>query len=188
MTKIALAFSGGKDSLACLYKLRKSGMIDHVTALWVDTGKNFPEQLEMIEEARSMIVLETVKVDREAQNKKHGLPADVVPVDWTHVGQMVTGPKEVTIQSYLECCAANIGYALHRAAVDRGFTDLIRGQRIADRHKSPARDGVQVDTLTYRHPIEHWTDEQVLEFIEKERGSVPAHFYLKHTSMDCYDC
>jgi 3'-phosphoadenosine 5'-phosphosulfate sulfotransferase (PAPS reductase)/FAD synthetase len=189
MAKIALAFSGGKDSLACFYKLRKEGLLENVTAIFVNTGKCFPEQLEIVEEVRAQMRMEVVCTDRERQNRMLGLPADIVPVDWTHVGQQITGEKPIMVQSYLDCCAANIGHALHNAAVQWNFKFLIRGQRLDEKHKSPARDGDIVAGVRYVHPIENWTEEQVLDFIKAERGSIPTHYFLmKHTSMDCYDC
>ena len=39
--KIALMFSGGRDSLACLELYRD--YLDKMTLIWVNTGANFPE-------------------------------------------------------------------------------------------------------------------------------------------------
>ena len=184
--KTALAFSGGKDSWACLWLNRER--LASITVLWVNTGKNFPELLQTIELARSMCPdFVEVKVDRDAQNAQWGLPADVVPVQWTHRGQFYSGGKDIMVQSYLDCCIDNIGAPLHRRALALGCTHLIRGQRMADGHQSPARNRSEIDGLIYLQPIEQWSDAQVLAFVAAHMP-LPEHFKLKHTSMDCYDC
>jgi len=187
MMKLGLAFSGGKDSWACLWLNRDR--LDDITVFWVDTGKNYPELLASIEYAKSLCPkFVVVRSDRDAQNREHGIPADVVPVQWTKVGQQFSGHKPVTIQAYLTCCYENISLPLHRAAIEHGITHLIRGQRDDEGHKSPSRSGTVVDGgITYIHPIEGWTGEEVRRFVAKHM-CMPEHFSLKHSSMDCYDC
>ena len=75
-----------------------------------------------------------------------------------------------------------------KAAKERGITHLIRGQRIDEAHKSISIDGSVVDGITFVQPIETWTAEQVFAFILKHRGTLPDHYAIKHTSLDCYDC
>lgn len=184
--QIALAFSGGKDSWACLW-LNKHRWSD-IVVLWVNTGKNYPELLETINQARAMCpnFIELV-VDRDGQNAFNGLPSDVVPVNWTRLGQSVTGEKPVMVQSYIQCCLENIGENLQKYCKDHGITRLIRGQRNDEGHKSNARDGSVIEGITYEQPIEDWTAQQVLNYVEAHMP-LPAHFKFKHSSMDCYDC
>lgn len=184
--KMGLAFSGGKDSWACLWLLRDR--LDEVTVLWVDTGKNYPELLETVDRARALCPhFVTIEADRDAQNAREGIPADVVPIQWTRIGQQFSGEKPVTIQPYLTCCFENIAKPLHEAAKGLGITHLVRGQRNDEGHKGAARHGSVVDGITFLQPIEGWTEQDVLRFVERHMD-VPAHFRLKHTSMDCYDC
>lgn len=181
-----LAFSGGKDSWACLW-LHKD-QLDDIAVLWVNTGKNFPELLETINKARAMCPsFHEILVDRDRQNSTLGLPADVVPINWTVLGQIVTGPKPTRIQSYLGCCYDNISMPLHMKAKELGLTQIIRGQRNDDGHKGSARNGTVFDGITCLHPIENWTAPQVLSFVS-EHMELPGHFGLKHSSMDCFDC
>jgi len=184
--KTALAFSGGKDSWACLWL--NIDRLNLITVIWVNTGKNYPELLATVEKARALCpnFVELV-VDRDGQNAHHGLPADVVPVNWTRQGQEFTESKSVTVQPYTLCCFENIGANLHRFCKEQGFTHLIRGQRSDETHKSTARNGSVVDGIEYVQPIENWTEEQVLDFVAK-RMPLPDHFQFKHSSMDCYDC
>ena len=182
----ALAFSGGKDSWACLW-LYKDQLKD-ILVIWINTGKNYPEMLETIEKAKAVCPnFVEVIVDRAGQNTYHGIPSDVVPIDWTRLGQELTSEKPVMVQSYLNCCYENIGANLQNYCKDHGITHLIRGQRNDERHKSTARDGVVVDGITYIQPIENWTSQEVLDFVAKHM-ELPDHFQFKHSSMDCYDC
>ncbi|WP_186260012.1 phosphoadenosine phosphosulfate reductase family protein [Burkholderia gladioli] len=184
MSKKALAFSGGKDSLACWLLCRH----EDPYVLWVNTGKAYPETLGVIDAVRAQTEkFVEIKTDQAAQNAVHGLPSEIVPIDWTSDGMQITGPKPVRIQSYLQCCWQNISEPLHRAAKDLGIEFLIRGQRNDEHHKSPAREGTVLDGITYLQPIENWTRDQVLDFIGRHM-EVPKHFALDHSSMDCYDC
>lgn len=184
--KKALAFSGGKDSWACLWLHAKELADIHV--IWVNTGKNYPELLETIEKARALCPkFVEVRADRDAQNERNGLPSDIVPVDWTTLGQQYTGVKPVTVQSYITCCYQNIAVHLHNTAVDLGCTHLIRGQRKDESYTSVARDGDVVHGLVYEHPIEGWSRTDVLSYL-RTKMELPEHFALDHSSMDCYDC
>lgn len=177
---LALAFSGGKDSLACWYMTRDRDPL----VLWVNTGKAYPETLRVIDMVRSQSRFVEIASDQEAQNARCGLPSDVVPIDWTDFGMQVSGTKQVKVQSYLQCCYENIAKPLNDRAKALGVTRIIRGQRTDEPHKAPPGT---LDGIEYEHPIEHWTREMVLSYLE-EQGPVPEHFVLDHSSMDCYDC
>lgn len=184
--KTALAFSGGKDSWACLWL--NAHRLDEIAVLWVNTGKNYPEMLATIELAKKMCpnFIEIV-VDREGQNAYHGLPADIVPVNWTRHGHAVHGEKSVMVQPYLNCCLENIAIPMLQFCTAHGITRLIKGQRNDECHKSASRDGMDLNGVTIEQPIEDWTESQVLEYVGKHMP-LPDHFRFKHSSMDCYDC
>ncbi len=183
---LGLAFSGGKDSWACLWLNRHR--LSNLVVIWIDTGKNYPEMLATIELAKTMCPnFATVTVDRDGQNAFHGLPSDVVPINWTRHGQEVTSKKPVMIQSYIQCHHENIGMNLQAYCKAQDITRLIRGQRNNDGHKSSARDGSIVDGIVYEQPIENWTTQEVLDYVAQHMP-LPEHFKFKHSSMDCYDC
>jgi phosphoadenosine phosphosulfate reductase len=69
----------------------------------------------------------------------------------------------------------------------RGITQLIRGQRIDESHKSTAKHGSIVDGIMFIQPIETWSKEQVFAFL-RTQGELPEHYAIEHSSLDCYDC
>ena len=184
--KLGLAFSGGKDSLACL--LLHKEQLKNITVFYVNTGKAYPETLKLVEFAKSISPnFIEILVDIEGQNDHNGLPSDVVPINWTLLGQTQTCKKDVTVQSYLQCCFENIAKPLMDAAKHYEITHLIRGQRLDESHKSTAINGSIVEGITYLQPIERWSTADVLGYISKHM-ELPEHFNLGHTSLDCFDC
>jgi 3'-phosphoadenosine 5'-phosphosulfate sulfotransferase (PAPS reductase)/FAD synthetase len=178
-----LAFSGGKDAMACLHLLRDT--LD--CAIHVDTGKSYPEAREMVAYAAKLVPMHIVQTDQQAQNEREGLPADVVPVDWTRLGQLTTTPKPVMVQSYLACHIENIIAPLFQKAYELKADEIVFGQRNDDPRKSTARNGDVIDGMTRLHPIEDWTRQQVLDYLATKMA-VPAHFHMEHSSLECYDC
>lgn len=179
----ALAFSGGKDSMACLHLMRDS--LD--CAIYVDTGFAYPETLALVEYAKTIVRVHVVHSDRKGQNERDGIPADVVPVDWTRFGHATTGAKPVMVQAYAACCYANIARPLLDTAKALGVTELVYGERFEEGHKSTSVDGDMVEGIKRLHPIESWTAQQVLDYLATKM-TVPAHYAIKHSSLDCYDC
>jgi len=169
--------------MACLFLMRDT--LD--CAIYVDTGYAYPETLAMVDIAREMLPVHVVKSDRAGQNEREGIPADVVPIDWTRFGQSVSSVKPSRIQGYLGCCSENVSGPLMRAALDMGVTELVYGERFDESHKSTATDGDVVCGIKRLHPIESWSAAEVMAYLATKMD-VPAHFSIKHSSLDCYDC
>lgn len=184
--KIGLAFSGGKDSLACVYlNLHR---IKDITVLFVNTGKLLPETLNVVEHVKRLCPnFIEINVDKDLQNSKCGYPSDLVPVNWTEQGQLINGKKHIKIQSYIDCCFNNITFPLYKKAKELEITDLILGQRNEESYKSTSKDGDIVYGMKRLHPIENWSSNDVIEFL-KSKINIPEHFNFEHSSIDCYDC
>lgn len=181
---MALAFSGGRDSMACLHLWRDK--LD--CAIHVDPGYGYPETRHLVNYASEILPVHVVLSDRRGQNEAHGLPSDVVPIDYTTLGQQITSPKPVKIQSYLQCCFENLMRPVWQKAHELGVTHLVFGQRDAEGYRAPAWDGMMVEGITRLHPIASWTTQQVLDYLTTKM-EVPAHYYFPaQTSLDCYDC
>lgn len=182
----ALAFSGGKDSWACLWLLQAEWPT--LTVLWVDTGKNYPEALESIERAKAFVPnFIRIPVDAELQITREGYPSEVIPFDWTPVGQSLSYLKPIRIQSYMQCCYSNLAAPLMEKCRMLGITHLVRGQRNDESHRGVAREGSIVEGIIIEHPIENWSRGEVLTYL-RGKMNVPAHFSFGHSSLDCHDC
>lgn len=178
----ALWFSGGKDSMACL--LLHEAELSDIHVIWANTGRYFPEALDFIDWARGMCPnWYEVRSDREAQWAANGLPSDIVPIDHTTLGQLITRPKAVKVQSYLGCCFENITAPLVAKTRELGCKTVIRGQRREEAHRAPEDAG----EFVFEQPIKDWSAEDVLAYL-RERIQLPEHFALEHSSLDCFDC
>lgn len=169
--------------MACLHLMRDA--LD--CAIYVDTGFGYPETQALVEYATQLLPMHVVRSDRAAQNEREGIPADVVPIDWTPLGQMLGGEKPVKVQSYLACCFDNISAPILAKARELGATEIVSGERRGENRKSTSRDGQVVAGIVRLHPIYEWTDEEVIRYLESKMD-VPKHYAIKHSSLDCYDC
>lgn len=168
--RIALSYSGGKDSTATLWLLRDH--LHRMTVYHVDTGDQLPEVREVIAQVRAMcpqfVVIETHK---EEWVKANGLPSDLVPHSSHWIGQAMAEGRTRLVERYT-CCSRNLMFPLFERIKADGCTLLIRGTKASDMAKLPARSGDVGDGVEMLYPIETWSDAEVLEYLRREGAPI----------------
>jgi phosphoadenosine phosphosulfate reductase len=180
-----LQFSGGKDSLACLY-LNRHRWPD-ITVLWCSPAEPLPEIEAYMRRVATMVPRFIVL--RSAQSiPEFGYPADVVPAASTQLGNLVGGATRYKFQSRYDCCGRSLWAPLHAATIALGATTIIRGQKDADRLKGPLRDGEVSDGIRYEYPLAGWTDAEVYAYLRSVDAELPPTYESMATSFDCWNC
>lgn len=185
--RAVLMCSGGKDSMATLYLMEK--YLPKIIVLWVNTGAAFPEVIKLMHDVKNSVpnFLE-IQTNQPENVEMHGYPSENVPVNYTAVGQILSGKKPIKIQSYVDCCNRNIWAPSFDAALKTGATLIIRGQRNSELLKGPLRSGMVENGIEYLYPIETWSREEVLAYLTERKFRVPEHYSLAATSLDCWSC
>lgn len=186
--KIALQLSGGRDSVACLYRLREMGLLHEVTVYWLNTGAAFPETIELMKQLAAMCAdFREINGHQPEVIAHYGMPTDLLPRTSTPIG-IVTGQSLVRLQDTYSCCARVIMEPMHRRMIEDGITLVIRGQRNSDQHRSPLMSGQVDDGIEYLFPIEDWTTEQTNEFLSTAGAPRhPAYDYM-NSLPNCMTC
>lgn len=183
---IALQFSGGKDSLATLYYLRKYW--PRLTVYWLDTGDAFPEVRELMGEVAAMVP-RFIAVPGQAQaiRGRAGWPVDVLPVRNTRRGRLIEG-EALPLQSRYSCCEHTIQIPMQKRMEADGITLIIRGQKNSDKLKGPLKSGTIMGGMQFLYPIEQWTDEDVFDFLNSIKVKIPRFYELMPATPDCMGC
>ena len=191
MITTALQFSGGKDSLAILHLWRDK--LDETVVMWVNTGAAYPNTVKQMKTLRQTVphFLE-IPSNQPQQIRDNGFPSDIVPIHFTNFGLNVHTmdySRPVRIQASFSCCFENIWRPMHEAVKQLGVSQVIRGQRNAERYKNPIHDGHVEDGITYRFPIEDWTDDQVMKYLLDNNVEIPSYYKDgEGKSHDCWSC
>lgn len=185
--KIALQFSGGKDSLAVLFLMRP--YLDRLTVYFVNSGDAFPETLEFIEAIKKHIphFVEVAGRKKEVE-AEFGWCSDIVPCGSTSFGQMMGHDGPLLMDRYT-CCFKSLMEPMYERMKADGITLIIRGQKNADDKKPPLRSGSSLDGFEFLYPIEDWTDEVLFKYLTDEGAPLPRYYADGMTSApDCMHC
>jgi SAM-dependent methyltransferase len=129
--RIAFQFSGGRDSTAALYVLRERW--PQMAVYHLDTGDQFPETRAVVAQVeadllRAGVVLQRIVSDVKQVRETHGYPVDLVPVDNTDFGRLVSG-ESLKLTGRYECCARSLMAPMHARMIEDGITLIVRAQR-----------------------------------------------------------
>ena len=184
--RIAFQFSGGRDSLACLYLLKPHW--DRCTVYWCDSGAAYPETVRLMDKVRDMVP-HFVRIEgRQPQVvAQYGLPSDIVPVSATPLGIEFAGGG-LLIQDRYSCCVRSRMIPLAERMAEDGITLVIRGQKRADKLKANGASGTVQDGIEYLFPIEDWSDRDVMNFLNKEGADIPRFYEMLSTTPECMTC
>lgn len=183
--RVALQFSSGKDSAACLRVLKP--YLDRITLLWANTGDAYPETLEYMDKVYSEVP-HFVEVNGEQPSWviEHGMPVDVMPVSASAFAPMMHQRNVPLLQPFNACCTHNMWEPMAEWLMHNQVTGLIRGQKTSDSLGSSFRSGDKIGNIELFYPIVDMTDEEVLEFLGDD---VPDSYKRGlHSSLDCRSC
>lgn len=191
-SRIGFQFSGGRDSTAALYLLREYW--GRMEVYHLDTGDQFPETREVVNQVEGEFKAATgraftsITTSVDETRRVHGLASDLVPVDNTAVGRLISG-RELKIISRYDCCYLTLMEPIHRQIQHDGISLLIRGQRDDEYVKQPRRSGDVDNGIELLYPIQEWTGEQVSAYL-KDNGHPVAPFYDRgaRRAPECMGC
>lgn len=184
--RIALQFSGGRDSIATLYLMRPYW--DRLTVYWLDGGSAFPETVALVQQVRDMVPNFARVEGRQPQViEEFGLPTDILPVSATPMGVVGSG-KGKTMQDRYSCCLRSIMLPMHERMMADGITLIIRGQKNSDRLKSIIRSGDVENGIEFLFPIEEWDNAKVMSYLREQDAPIPRFYEMLDAAPDCMTC
>lgn len=184
--KVALAFSGGKDSTAVVYLLREH--LDAITLYHVDTGDLLPEMRDAVSRVEA-IAPHFVRIETHVTDwiNHNGLPTDLVPYSSHPLGRM-TGEPGATLVSRFDCCLTNLMLPVFQRVMDDGCTLLIRGTRRTDMNRLPVASGETCEGVEFWYPIEGWSDADVVAYLAEKGVELPRIYQHMDHSPECARC
>lgn len=185
--RIALQFSGGKDSLAVLFALRP--WWDRLCVYWTNPGDPFPETQELMAEICAAVPNFVEIAGRQKEIiEADGWPSDVVPVLHTTDGQFVFGEQPFKVQGRLDCCWRSLMLPMHERMVADGVTCIIRGKRSEEKDKTVTRTGSVLLGIETIYPVWDWSAQDVLDYLADEGVPLPESYEQASHSLDCMSC
>lgn len=173
--RAAVGFSGGKDSLACIYLLRDQ--LHRLHVYHMDTGDLLPEVREIVEHVKAMCPnFVHLRGDVLGWIAEHGMPSD-----------LVSGTANGLVGRYT-CCYANLMLPLWERMKADGNTLLIRGTKAVDLPRLPVATGDVRDGIEILYPLQDWSHAEVFAYLRSV--GAPANRIYDHVTNapECARC
>lgn len=181
---VALHFSGGKDSLACLYLL-EPWLARHVRVYWVNTGDACPETEAVVRQVQALLPsFVEVRSDAPAWRQANGTPSDIVPAN-SHTLALLYGMGVTKLSSRFDCCWSNIMLPMHQRMLGDNVEVVVRGTKRADTGTVP-HEGAAGDYYVML-PIREWSHRDVFAYLEKV-GAPENPIYRHFKSISAPEC
>jgi len=187
-TRIALQFSGGRDSLAMLLAMRPHW--DRITVYYTNSGDPFAETTALVDAVRNVVphFVEIMGRVKEV-HEQMGWPSDVLQPGTGFQFAREDIDDYVPLIDRHNCCFHSIMKPMHERMKADGITLLIRGQRDEDSTKSHVANGSVIEGIQLLFPIAHWTTAEVEKCIVDHGIPLPPFYAAGLTSTpDCMHC
>jgi phosphoadenosine phosphosulfate reductase len=182
---VALMFSAGKDSAACLKLLRPWAR--KLTVIWANPGRPYPEVVAYMHEVRQSVPhFVEARGHMPQWNYLHGWPADQVPFEATPIG-LRTGrdPRVIPLVSAVECKWANMWEPALWAVRASGASGVIKGEKLCDNPLPYPLETVS-EGREYFRPLLRWSHSDVIDFLGDDLP--PGYARGLTASLDCMTC
>ena len=184
--RIALSFSGGKDSLACVYLMRPAK--DRITIYHMDTGDLLPEVKEIVEHVKGFWPnFVHILGDVNGWIKTNGMPTDLLP-HGSHVIGRGMGEERTKLIPRYECCFSNLMWPIYERIKADGNTLVIRGTKTCDMTKLPADSGSNLDGVEVWLPIKDWSNDEVFSYLNSVGAPICRVYDHVTNSPECARC
>lgn len=184
--KIALSFSGGKDSLACVYLMRPH--LDRITVFHNDTGDLLPEVMEVVEHVKAMCPnFVHIRGDVNAWIAEHGMPTDLLPHSAHTIGELM-GEASTRLVPRYDCCWANLMSPVHQAIKASGSSLVIRGTKRVDMKRLPMASGDVLDGIEVLLPLQDWSHDEVFAYLRAEGAPICRVYEAVTNAPECARC
>jgi hypothetical protein len=188
--RVALLFSGGKDSRAMIELFRP--YLGGIIVYHNDTGDLWPETREYVAKVAETIPhFRRIETNAPAWIETVAIPSPLQPVDRSPLMSAMDGNRRRPVVSPLECCSSNQWRPISERVAANGMTLVIHGQRDCDYAAAgpvawPLPEGIEEWPA-----ISSWTDAQVFAYLDA-RGIERARFATENgrapPGPDCATC